>query len=162
MIDEAAFKRLFFQHYGEMIHLAETMLYTDEEAEDVVQDVFAKLMRNDILPPKDKEKAYLVKAVRNGCINHIRQKSLKEKVSHLYSLEAESDWRHIEEQLTLLDDIYDYADKHLAEPHRTIFRLRFEEGMKLKEIALRLDMNIKTVFKYLSQSIQDIQKKFRH
>lgn len=162
MTDKTAFKRLFYQYYGEMFHLAQTVLYADDEAEDVVQDVFAQLVKNNVLPAKDKEKAYLMRAVCNGCINRIKQKNLKEKAIHLYSLEVESDWQHIEERLTLLADIYDYANTHLAEPHRTIFRLRFEEGMKLKEIALQLDMNLKTVFKYLSQSIQDIQKKFIH
>jgi DNA-directed RNA polymerase specialized sigma24 family protein len=63
--------------------------------------------------------------------------------------------------MTTLEAICDFAESHLEEPHLTIFRLRFEEDLKLKDIASRLDMNIKTVFKYLSQSIQNVQKQFR-
>jgi RNA polymerase sigma factor (sigma-70 family) len=145
-----------------MHHLAKTLLYTDEEAEDLVQDVFVRLMEKDIYPPDDKAKTYLMTAVRNGCINRIRKKSLTEQIQSLYSIEAETDLRFIEERLETLDAVCDYADSHLPEPHRTIFRLRFNEGLTLKDISQRLDMNLKTVFKYLSQSVQEMQKHYRH
>jgi RNA polymerase sigma factor (sigma-70 family) len=83
-------------------------------------------------------------------------------VKNLYSIDAEADLRYVEERLETLETVCDYAESHLTEPHRTIFRLRFKEGLTLNEIALQLDMNLKTVFKYLSQSIQNVQKQFRH
>ena len=155
---EAVFRR----HYGEMKRLARMLLYDDEEAEDAVQDVFVRLIESDISLAEDKMRAYLLAAVRNGCINRIRQKSMVERVRNLYSMEAESDFQHVDECLRMCKSVCDYADNHLKEPHRTIFRLRFEEGLTLKEIAQRLDMNLKTVFKYLSQSIQSIQRQFRY
>ena len=161
MIDKTILHKLFCQHYSEMLHLARTILYDDEEAEDVVQDVFARLLESDILPADDKARAYLMTAVRNGCINRIRQKTLTQQFRELYSVDAESDWQHTEQRMAMLQAICDYADNYLHEPHRTIFQLRFDEGLKLKDIASRLDMNLKTVFKYLSQSIQTVQKQFR-
>lgn len=162
MIEKMILKRLFCQYYSEMIHLAKILLYADEEAEDVVQDVFVRLIQSDILPAEDKARVYLMMAVRNGCINRIKQKSIIEQVKNLYSVEAETDLQYAEERLETLNAVCDYADSRLTGPHRTIFRLRFEEGLTLKEIAQRLDMNLKTVFKYLSQSIQDVQKHYRH
>lgn len=162
MIDKTTLQRLFCEHYGEMIHLARTLLYADEEAEDVVQDVFVRLMESDLRPTDDKMHAYLLTAVRNGCINRIRQKSLTEKVRDLYAADAATDARFTEERLLLLASVREFAERHLPEPHSTIFRLRFEQGLKLREIALQLDMNVKTVFKYLSQSIQRVQTHFRH
>lgn len=161
MIDKTYLHKLFCHHYGEMFHMARTLLYDDEEAEDAVQDVFARLIESDILPADDKAKAYLMTAVRNGCINRIKQKTLTEQFRKLYSMDAESDWQHAEYRKTMLEAICDYADNFLHEPHRTIFQLRFEEGLKLKDIAIRLDMNLKTVFKYLGQSIQSVQKQFK-
>ena len=64
MIDKTTLQRLFCGHYGEMIHLARTLLYADEEAEDVVQDVFVRLMESDLCPSDDKMHAYLLTAVR--------------------------------------------------------------------------------------------------
>lgn len=162
MIDKTILHKLFCQYYSEMNHLARTLLYADEEAEDVVQDVFMRLMEKDILPSDDKAKTYLMTAVRNGCINRIRRKNLTEQIRNLYSIEAETDLLFVEERLETLDAVCDYADSHLPEPHRTIFRLRFKEDLTLKDISQRLNMNLKTVFKYLSQSIQEMQKHYRH
>ena len=161
MIDKPTIHKLFCLHYSEMIHLAKTLLYDDEEAEDAVQDVFARLIESDILPADGKAKAYLLTAVRNGCINRIKQKTLNEQFRELYSMDVESDWQHADQRMAMLESICDYADNNLQEPHRTIFQLRFEEGLKLKDIASRLDMNLKTVFKYLGQSIQSVQKQFK-
>ncbi len=162
MIDRTTLQRLFCQHYSDMIRLARTLLYADEAAEDVVQDVFVRLMDADILPAEDKTRSYLLTAVRNGCINRIRQKRLSEQVKSLYSIEAETDMLYIEERTEKLEAICDYADSHLTEPHCTIFRLRFKEGLTLKEISRQMDMNLKTVFKYLGQSVLRVQQQFRH
>lgn len=162
MIDKTILHRLFCQYYSEMIHLARTLLYAEEEAEDTVQDVFVRFMETSHEGESPKNaKAYLMTAVRNSCINRIRQKSLTEQVKNLYSIDVQTDMRYVEERLEALDVVCDYADQHLPEPHRSIFRLRFKEGLTLKEIAQQLDMNLKTVFKYLSQSIQNVQKQFR-
>lgn len=161
MIDKTILHRLFCRHYSEMIHLARKLLYDDAEAEDAVQDVFVRIMEGDTLPADDKARAYLMTAVRNGCINRIKQKTLTDRFRELYSLDVDSDWQHAEQRMAMLEAICDYANSHLQEPHRTIFRLRFEEGLKLKDIASQLDMNLKTVFKYLRQSIQTVQKQFR-
>lgn len=161
MIERTTLQRLFCQHYSEMTRLARTLLYDGEEAEDAVQDVFLRLTETDMAPATDKARAYLMAAVRNGCINRIRQKSMREQVKSLYSIEAETDLHDIEQRLETLEAVCDYADRHLPEPHRTIFRLRFNDGLTLKEIARQLDMNLKTVFKYLGQSIQQVKEPFR-
>lgn len=162
MVDKRLIKVLFYKYYGEMMRLARTLLYVDAEAEDVVQDVFMRLMEADILPDEDKTRAYLLSAVRNGCFNCIRRKSLTERVKNLYPLEMEGGWQDVDDRMEKLDTVCDFAENQLKEPHRTIFRLRFKEGLRLREIATELDMNIKTVFKYLSQSIKDIQRQLRH
>lgn len=160
MIDKTILHRLFCLHYSEMIRLARTLMYDYSEAEDIVQDIFVRLMQNDILPADDKVRAYLMTAVRNGCINRIRKKSITNQFRELYSMDIDSDWQHIEQRMETIDAICDYAENHLQEPHLTIFRLRFEDDMKLKDIANQLGMNLKTVFKYLSQSIDEIHKHF--
>lgn len=160
MIDKTILHRHFCLHYSEMIRLARTLMYDYSEAEDIVQDIFVRLMQSDILPADDKVRAYLMTAVRNGCINRIRKKSITNQFRELYSMDIDSDWQHIEQRMETIDAICDYAENHLQEPHLTIFRLRFEDDMKLKDIANQLGMNLKTVFKYLSQSIDEIHKHF--
>ena len=132
-------EQLFRQNYSEMIHLASVLLGDDEEAEDLVQDVFLRVADGDIPPKNDN---YLMTAVRNACLNRIRQMHLHDKVKRLMPLEDDSAMQPIDKRMERLDDIATYVDEQLEEPHRSIFHLRFDD------------------YKYLMQSIQQIRHHF--
>ena len=145
MNDKSILEGLFRQHYGKMIHLARTLLHDDAEAQDVVQDVFARLLENEYQMTGSKTEAYLMSAVHNGCLNQIRKMQLRERT------------RPIEEVLAELDQINAIVDGQIEEPQRTIFRLRFDEELTFQEIATRLDMSVGAVYKYLRQCINRIK-----
>ena len=171
MLKKEIIEGLFRQHYSEMFHLARTLLGADEErlrvgasagmAEDVVQDVFARLMKTEIIPEAEGIRAYLMTAVHHGCTNIIRRTAMRQKVENLYPVDDASDLQPIDQMAEQLDVIQAYANE-FTEPHRSIFHLRFDEDLTLKEIAQRLDMNQNTVYKYLRQSIQQIRLKLHH
>ena len=152
---------LFRQHYSEMFYLARTLLAADEEAEDIVQDVFARLMETDIIPEAEGIRAYLMTAVYNGCKNIIRRMTMRQRVENLYPVNEATDLQPADQITERLDAIQAYVNE-FQEPHRSIFRLRFDEDLTLKEIAQRLGMNQNTVYKYLRQSIQQIRIKLHH
>ena len=157
MLDKRILEQLFRQNYSEMIHLASVLLGNDEEAEDVVQDIFLRVARSD-MPPKDDR--YLLTAMRNACLNRIRQMQLHDKVKGLMPIGNEADLQPIDKRLERLDDIAAYVDEQLEEPHRSIFHLRFDEDLTVGEIARRLGLNPNTAYKYLMQSIQQIRHHF--
>ena len=157
MLEQRILEQLFRQHYSEMIHLASVLLDDGEEAEDVVQDIFLRVADSDN-PPKNG--SYLLTAVRNACLNRIRQMHLHDKVKGLMPIEDEADLQPIDKRLERLDDIAAYVDEQLEEPHRSIFHLRFDEDLTVGEIARRLDLNPNTAYKYLMQSIQQIRHHF--
>ena len=160
MLEQRILERLFRQNYSEMIHLASVLLSDDEEAEDVVQDIFLRVANSDIPPKNDN---YLLTAVHNACLNRIRQLQLHDKVKGLMPIEDEADLQPIDKRLERLEDIAAYADEQLEEPHRSIFHLRFDEDLTVSEIARRLGLNPNTAYKYLMQSIQQIRHHFdRH
>lgn len=150
---------LFRQNYSEMIHLARILLGDDGEAEDMVQDTFLRIADSDI-PPKSK--SYLLIAVRNACLNRIRQMQLHERVKNRLPIEDETDLQPIDKQLEQLEDLSAFVDEQLEEPHRSIFHLRFDEDLTIAEIARRLGLNPNTAYKYLVQSIQKIRNHFKH
>ena len=158
MLEQRILEELFRQNYSEMIHLARVLLNNDEEAEDVVQDIFLRVADNDI-PPRDKN--YLLVAVRNACMNKIRQMHLHDRVKELMPIDDEADLQPINKRLERLDDIAAYVDEQLEEPHRSIFHLRFDENLTIAEIARRLGINPNTAYKYLMQSIQRIKNHFK-
>ena len=157
MLEQRILEGLFRRNYSKMIHLAKVLLGDDEEAEDVVQDIFLRLTDSDIPPQNDN---YLLIAVRNACLNRIRQMQLHDKVKELMPIEDEADLQPIDKRLERLDDIAAYVDGQLEEPHRSIFHLRFDEDLTVSEIARRLGLNPNTAYKYLMQSIQQIRHHF--
>ena len=167
---EQFIEQLFRRNYSEMIHLARVLLGDDGEAEDVVQDIFLRIADSDILRPEGlsvarippKNDSYLLIAVRNACLNKIRQMQLHEQVKNLLPIEDETDLQHIDRQLEQLEDISAFVDEQLEEPHRSIFHLRFDEDLTIAEIARRLGLNPNTAYKYLAQSIQKISNHFKH
>ena len=104
-----------------------------------------------------KTEAYLMSAVRNRCLNHIRKMQLRERFKHLHPLDEADDSRPIEEVLAELDRINAIVDGQIEEPQRTIFRMRFDEELTFQEIATRLDMSVGAVYKYLRQCINRIK-----
>ena len=158
MLEQRTLERLFRQNYSEMIHLARVLLGNDEEAEDVVQDIFLRVADSDFPPKSD---SYLRTAVRNACQNRIRQMQLHDKVKGLMPISDEADLQPIDKRLERLDDIAAFVDEQLEEPHRSIFHLRFDEDLTVGEIARRLGLNPNTAYKYLMQSIQRIRQHFK-
>ena len=157
MLDKRILEQLFRRNYSEMIHLASVLLGDDEEAEDLVQDVFLRVADSDIPPKNDN---YLPTAVRNACLNRIRQMHLHDKVKRLMPLEDDSALQPIDKRMERLDDIATYVDEQLEEPPRSIFHLRFDDDLTVSEIARRLGLNPNTAYKYLMQSIQQIRHHF--
>ena len=157
MLEKRNIEQLFRQNYSEMNHLARVLLGDDEEAEDVVQDIFLRVARNDIPPKSDN---YLLVAVRNACLNRIRQKQLHEKVRNLLPIDADADFQPIDKELERLEDIAAFVNEQMEEPHRSIFHLRFDEDLTIAEIARRLGLNPNTTYKYLAQCMEHIRKHF--
>ena len=159
MLEKRILEQLFRQNYSEMIHLARVLLGDDGEAEDVVQDIFLHMANSDITPKSD---GYLLTAVRNACLNRIRQMQLHDRVKDLMPIDDVADLQPIDRQLEQLEDISTFVDEQLEEPHRSIFHLRFDEDLTIAEIARRLGLNPNTAYKYLAQSIQRISNHFKH
>ena len=157
MFEQRILVELFRRNYSEMIHLACVLLGDDEEAEDVVQDIFLRVADSNIPPKND---SYLLTAVRNACLNRIRQMQLHDKVKGLMPIDDEADLQPIDRQLEQLEDISAFVDEQLEEPHRSIFHLRFDEDLTIADIARRLGLNPNTTYKYLMQIIQQIRHHF--
>ena len=157
MLEKRNIEQLFRQNYSEMNHLARVLLGDDEEAEDVVQDIFLRVARNDIPPKNDN---YLLVAVRNACLNRIRQKQLHEKVRNLLPIDTDADFQPIDKELERVEDIAAFVNEQMEEPHRSIFHLRFDEDLTIAEIARRLGLNPNTTYKYLAQCMEHIRQHF--
>ena len=150
---------MFRQHYEKMYNLARCLLSDDDESKDVVSEVFTTILADDIVLMPESEEGFLMRSVRNQCLNLIAHKGVKEKVAKLLIddtdviLSDETDER-LEQLLLLIDDL---------EPpiRKQIFRLRYLSEMSYQEVADKVEVSKVTVFNHLSQAMDWIRKQFK-
>ena len=158
-------EKLFRQHYSQMTKLARTMLYDDEEARDVVSEVFAALVRSDIVPVNIK--SYLLTSVRNRCLSILEHKNVRAKFEQAYTLEMKSESLSAEEDdgeyqsLDRLENLMTYTKQNLTEQTLRVFRMRHLQGMKYQDIADELGISRVMVYKHLTQAMEKI-KDYQH
>lgn len=149
---------LFRKHYVQMTRLARTLLYDDEEARDVVSEVFSTLMKSDVAPRNTE--GYLLMSVRNRCMNLLEHKSVRAKFEQAYMMEMKSEPQSTDDD-DRLREVMNYAERHLTEQTLRVFRLRHLQGMKYQEIADELGISRVMVYKHLTQAMEKI-KDYQH
>ena len=148
---------MFRRHYEKMYNLARCILNDDDESKDVVSEVFTKILADDVVLMPESEEGFLMRSVRNRCLNLIAHKSLKERVAKLLINDAdvilsdETDER-LEQLMLLIEDL---------EPpiRKQIFRLRYLKDMSYQEVADEVGVSKVTVFNHLSQAMDWIRKR---
>ncbi|MCR5242925.1 MAG: sigma-70 family RNA polymerase sigma factor [Prevotella sp.] len=153
MIDKREFETIFRHHYDGMFRLARKMLGDDAESKDVVSDVFAHLLDSGKDLRADTLQSYLLTSVRNRCINLLVKKQRTQAV--VVDLNTENTDRE------LLDDMYHYIDGQLPPLSQQVLRLRYQQGLKYREIAEALQVSEVTVHNHLSQSLKQLKDHFK-
>lgn len=148
--------QLFRTHYAEMYRLAILLLRDDDVARDIVHDVFEALL---VSGSADVSAAYLLTAVRNRCLNHIRSLSVRERMIEVYpvgELEmADEEWP---DDATIAR-IRSVVSKDLTESCRRVVNLRYLDGKSYQEISEILGISKAAVYKHLRHAIDVLREK---
>ena len=152
---------LFKTHYTAMYRLAVSLLYDEDEARDVVSDIFASLLDGGMAIRSDKARGFLLTCVRNGCINVIRHKQMRERFINLYSSKAEA-LADSPDDTMMLAELREYIDNHLPPLSRRIFTLRYLQDMTCQQVAEAVGVSRVTVHHHLSQSLERINAYFNN
>ena len=159
MKQEKDIERMFRQHYGKMYNLARSILSDDDESKDVVSEVFTTILADDVVLMPESEEGFLMRSVRNRCLNLIAHKSVKERVAKLLLddadviLSEETDER-LDQLMLLIEDL---------EPsiRQLIFRLRYLQEKSYQEVADEVGVSKVTVFNHLSKAMDWIKEQFK-
>ena len=151
---------LFKTHYAAMYRLAISLLYDEDEARDVVSDVFASLLGGMSIR-SDNARGFLLTCVRNCCINVIRHKQIRQRFIKLYSTSAEPLADGLDDRVTL-NELRDYIEHELPPLSRRIFTLRYLQDMACQQVAEAVGVSRVTVHHHLSQSLERINAYFNN
>ena len=150
---------MFRQHYEKMYNLARSILSDDDESKDVVSEVFTTILADDVVLMPESEEGFLMRSVRNRCLNLIAHKSVKERVAKLLLddadviLSEETDER-LDQLMLLIEDL---------EPpiRQLIFCLRYLHKKSYQEVADEVGVSKVTVFNHLSKAMDWIKEQFK-
>lgn len=98
---------------------------------------------------------YLMRAVRNRCLNQIRNLSARERIAHRYFLENRD---YDEETMQAISGI---IAGELTPQCRRVVELRFRTGMSYAEISAELQISGTAVYKHLHRALSIICKKLK-
>lgn len=160
MTDKNDIELLFKANFSRLYNLAVAMIHDDDIARDIVHDVFATLLTSPeglIISP-----GYLIKAVRNRCLNQIRDLEIKQRVTNLYFLESgEYDSEEWPSEETIAR-IYQIINNDLTVQERQVMALRFEQGLKFSNVAKTMGVSENAVYKHFRQALKVLRKKLNH
>jgi RNA polymerase sigma-70 factor, ECF subfamily len=150
------FEKLFKETFRPLTAFALKYVGDIDEAKGIVHDVFVNLWEKlSHLSQDSNHKSYLYTAVRNRCLNHIRDRKkhvmlseavtggLTESVNPLETTELE---REIAAGIALLPD-----------KCRQVFELSRGEGLKYAQIAERLGISVKTVEAQMTKAMSSLR-----
>jgi|GEM_PF-421082 len=160
--DKKAFGELFKRYHSRLVSFALCYLPHFEEAEDVVSEVFVKLLKKrELLRNIENFEGYIYFSVKNQCLNQIKRNQRKDQLFTSIDFEDIKTGEYIqplEELLTkeLRNTITGIVEK-LPHKRRLVFKMIKDEGLKISEVAKLLDIADKTVKKHLELAVKDLR-----
>ena len=159
MIDKREFETVFRRHYDGMFRLAMRMLGNDAESKDVVSDVFAHLLHSGTDLRSETLQAFLLTSVRNRCINLLVHRQREQQMQKAVVVEMITPEQTAEQEQ--LQQLHHYIDTEMPKLSQQIMRLRYQQGLKYREIAKVLQVSEVTVHNHLSQSLRQLKDHFK-
>lgn len=150
------FEDIYLSYFSKMKHFAQEYVILEEDAENIVQDVFTELWeKREMLNMPINLIAYLFTTIKNKCLNHLRHKTIVNETANLLqeeyfitlrmnlnSLEAFDQNLFSEQDI---EQIITKALNTLSPKCKEIFIMSKIEGKKQKQIAAELNISINTV-----------------
>lgn len=154
------FKAQIQPYYRLMYRVAASVLRNDDEAADAVHDAVLKLFeRRNQLKDIPNIKQYCLSAVRNICLNIIRDRKIYIEIDKVTDIELNEDMCNIME----CKDLSDYvtrATERLPADQKRVFQLSAFGGFSNAEIANMLGISQGNVRLILSRARKKIKALF--
>lgn len=158
--DQKAFKELYMGYYKPLCMKAYLVLKDEEQAEDVVQDVFEKLWKKKSFPENTLSlEAYLSRVVRNACYDQLKKaKRMDGDIEDVRQLSPDPfETMALKELMQHLDASMDDLPKQC----KRIFDLVYLENKKYQEVAEIMDVSINTVKTQLKRGLAKLRQSMK-
>lgn len=160
--DKAAFTEIYNRYKGVLYIHAYNKLRNQQEADDVVHELFAVLWtKREELVLKTHLSGYLYQSVRNRILDLISRKEVES--AYLVSLQHFIDKSEaITDHLVRENDLAALIEKEISAlpaKMRAVFELSRKANLSHKEIATKLDLSEMTVKKHVNNALKILRTK---
>lgn len=157
--DHDAFDLVFSKYYKKTLGFVHALIKNQEDAEDIVGDVFVALWTHrEKIDPGRNFNAYVYAMARNAVMNYFRSEKIRNSYLNASAPEHESrssDELFIAKETELLIRL---TVNQMPQQRKNIFTLSRDEGLSNDEIAQQLGISKKAVEKQLRLALSDIRK----
>ncbi|TKG93640.1 sigma-70 family RNA polymerase sigma factor [Puteibacter caeruleilacunae] len=140
------YESVFHSQYSYLVKVAQRIVYSKAEGEDIVQGMFIDLWENhEKFQINESLQGYLVNTVKNRCLNHLRSIQIKDKNELLFLdaiLMADKDIWH--EDVEMRESVRK-ALEQLPAQMLAIFKKKYLEDHSIYQIAELLKISESTV-----------------
>lgn len=157
--DQKSFDALFMHYQPKLVHFINGFIKDKEAARDLSQDLFLKIWLNrSTLSRISSFKSYLFQMARHAVYDYYDHSLVKEKyeVNQVefslteYSIEADLYAKELELSL-------DLAVEKMQTQRKLIYNMSRKEGLSNDEIALRLNLNKRTIENQISLALSTLR-----
>ena len=153
-----AFDEVYKRYQKRLFHFANYILKSNEDAENVVHEVFIKLWenRNSI----QKLRSYIFSIAYNTTISLIRKKITEQKfIEHYKSLpESYEIPVNMDIEYRELKEKADHIIDSLPERQKEVYLLSREQELTYREISEKLNISVNTVENHMVKALRTIRK----
>lgn len=159
-IDAIDLDEIYLLYSPRLFLLALKLTGDREGSEEIIQDVFIRLwLKNDHLSIIHSLKAYLFRSVYYACLDYLR----KEKVQHKSKTQEISDEHNTVEfydpvLLEELEQAINSCIEKLPIQCKRIFLLHRNDNLTYKQIAVQLNVSVKTVETHMGRAVKSLKK----
>lgn len=153
--DRKVIDEIYAHYHYKIFRFSLAYLKNEEDAYDLVQEVFIKLWENRLALNNDTHfDAFLFTIARNSVLSLFRKRITEQKYIDYLAVAATSNTQGTEEQTdyTFLKERYEQLIEKLPPKRQEIFKLSREKGLSNKEIASAKGISEKTVEDHLSKA----------
>lgn len=158
------FDKIYVMYFSRMCRFAKEYVLFDEDAENIVQDVFLLLWeKRDVLDIQVSLISYIFALVKNRCLDYLRHNIVADEFKQELSLKLSS-LEQLNNSFSSDEDIerilVSAIDK-LPERCRVIFIKSRVDGKKYREIASELNLSINTVENQMAIALKKLRTELK-
>ena len=145
-------------YQADLVNFAISRLGNREESEDLVQDVFIKMMSFEGMINKETIKSFAFTIAANKIKDHLRRRIFRHKMEENAKYEMELQYSHVERVAEYHDTLHMVNDSmaRLSPACAKVYRMSLFEDMTTGDIALEMNVSKRTVESQLFTSRKQV------